>query len=157
MKSSRISLIWLVFVLLSCRTEWSDKDKEKIKKDCFSAAERFGFLNPEKHCDCVLRKIMQRYPRPNQFENMEMGEFGSIVAECEGQDLTTRIIWPEATQKAFVDSCTSMATQQGKKNARPYCECVLNELIRRYPTNDSISRINPAEMKEIGIFCEDTL
>lgn len=100
---------------------------------------------------------MQRYPRPNQFENMEMGEFGSIVAECEGQDLTTRIIWPEATQKAFVDSCTSMATQQGKKNARPYCECVLNELIRRYPTNDSISRINPTEMKEIGIFCEDTL
>lgn len=114
-------------------------------------------MDPEKHCDCVLRKIMQRYPSPNQFENMEMGEFGSIVSECEGQDLTTRIIWPEATQKAFVDSCTSMATQQGKKNARPYCECVLNELIRRYPTNDSISRINPAEMKEIGIFCEDAL
>jgi hypothetical protein len=157
MRFRTIAFFLSIALFSACKTEWTERDKEKIKKDCFSAAERFGFMDPEKHCDCVLRKIMQRYPSPNQFENMEMGEFGSIVSECEGQDLTTRIIWPEATQKAFVDSCTSMATQQGKKNARPYCECVLNELIRRYPTNDSISRINPAEMKEIGIFCEDAL
>jgi hypothetical protein len=47
-----------------------------------------------------------------------------------------------------------MAEKQGKKNARPYCQCVLDELIRRYPTDDSIAGINPTEMLEIGKACE---
>lgn len=118
------------------------------------AAERYGFTDPDAHCDCVLRKIINRYPNPNQFENMEMGEFGQIVNECQGQDISTRIIWPEKTQKAFIDSCTSMATTIKMKEPQKYCKCVLEEMIRRYPTNDSISKITPEEMKEIGTSCE---
>jgi hypothetical protein len=146
-------ILFLVF-LFSCKAEWTQEEKDKIKADCMQAAERFGFNDPVSHCDCVLRKIINRYPNPNQFENMEMGEFGQIVNECQGQEMSTRIIWPEKTQKAFVDSCSSMAKAQGKKNPGQYCRCVLEEMIRRYPTDDSLGIISPREMKEIGEGCE---
>jgi hypothetical protein len=144
----------IVFFLTGCKAEWSQHEKDKIIADCKMAAERYGFTDPDAHCDCVLRKIINRYPNPNQFENMEMGEFGQIVNECQGQDMSTRIIWPEKTQKAFIDSCTSMAGNMKIKEPKKYCNCVLQEMIRRYPTNDSIGKITPVEMKEIGSSCD---
>lgn len=147
-------LLHSLFFLSSCKGEWTDKEKNKILNDCKLAAAKYGFTNPEGHCDCVLRTIVTRYPDPNQFENMEMGEFGQIVAECQGREISTRIIWPEATQKAFVDSCVSMAKQMGKMNPDSYCRCVLDRVIEKYPTNDSISKLDPTVMKEIGLSCE---
>lgn len=144
----------ILLLLTNCKAEWSQHEKDKIIADCKMAAERYGFTDPDAHCDCVLRKIINRYPNPNQFENMEMGEFGQIVNECQGQEMSTRIIWPEKTQKAFIDSCTSMATTMKLKEPKKYCTCVLDEMIRRYPTNDSIGKITPQEMKEIGSSCE---
>jgi len=142
-----------MFLYMGCTVEWSEKEKAKIKTDCLLGAARYGFTDAEKHCDCVVRTILNRYPSPNQFENMEIGEFGAIVSECQGRELSTRIIWPENTQKAFIDSCISMA--KGQKNEKPevYCHCVLDEIIRRYPTDDSIAGFNPKEMAEIGIGC----
>jgi len=150
----RYSLSFILILVFSCKAEWSQREKDKIKADCMMAAERYGFTNPQTHCDCVLRKIINRYPNPNQFENMEMGEFGQIVNECQGQEMSTRIIWPDKTQKAFVDSCTSIAKTMNKKAPEQYCKCVLDEMIRRYPTNDSIGNITPSEMKVIGAGCE---
>jgi hypothetical protein len=149
--------LFLGLFLVSCKGEWTEKEKTKILNDCKLAAAKYGFSNPEGHCDCVLRSIVERYPDPNQFENMEMGEFGQIVAECQGKEVGTRVIWPEKTQKAFVDSCTSMARQMGKASPESYCRCVLDRVIEKYPTNDSISRLDPAVMKEIGISCETKL
>jgi hypothetical protein len=153
-KSIFFPILLGAFLFQACKAEWSDREKEKIKSDCLLAAEKYGFTDPEAHCDCVLRTIINRYPNPNQFENMEMGEFGQIVNECQGQDLTTRIIWPEKTQKAFLDSCAAMAKTMGKKEPKVYCSCVLEEMIRRYPTNDSIGKITPGEMGSIGKGCE---
>ena len=144
-------------LFLACKGEWTDKDKAKILNDCKLAANKYGFTNPEGHCDCVVRTIVNRYPDPNQFENMEMGEFGQIVAECQGREISTRIIWPESTQKAFVDSCTSMARQMGKEKPEIYCRCVLDQVIEKYPTNDSITKLDPVVMKEIGASCEKKL
>lgn len=144
----------IILFLTGCKAEWSQHEKDKIIADCKMAAERYGFTDPDSHCDCVLRKIINRYPNPNQFENMEMGEFGQIVNECQGQDMSTRVIWPEKTQKAFVDSCTTMAINMKMKEPKKYCTCVLDEMIRRYPTNDSIGKITPLEMKEIGTSCQ---
>jgi hypothetical protein len=148
-----IPFVLLVF-LFSCKAEWTEDDKSRIIKDCKLSALKFGFTNPDQHCDCVLRKIIDRYPNPNQFENMEMGEFGEIVFECSGQEMSTRIIWPERTQKAFIDSCISMAKKEGSPNPVKFCPCVLDEIIRRYPTNDSLSKIKPSEMDEISKGCK---
>lgn len=145
---------FLLSMLFSCQAEWTQYEKDKIKADCKLAAEKYGFTDPEAHCDCVLRKIINRYPNPNQFENMEMGEFGQIVNECQGQEMSTRIIWPEKTQKAFLDSCTSMAKTINKKAPEQYCKCVLDEIIRRYPTNDSMGAVTPSEMRQISQGCE---
>jgi len=137
--------------------EWEENEKQKILNDCRLAAAKYGFTDPEKHCDCVLRTIINRYPSPNQFENMEMGEFGEIVGECQGKEMSTRIIWPEKTQKAFIDSCLSMAKAVKKSNPEKYCKCVLDEIIAKYPTNDSIAGFKPTELYEIGIRCDEIL
>lgn len=144
----------IVIFLAACKSEWQKEDKERIKADCMLAAAKYGFSEPEKHCDCVVSRIVNRYPNPNEFENMEMGEFGTIVLECQGKDVGTRIIWPEKTQKAFVDSCTSMATREGKPNPKQYCTCVLDEIMKRYPTNDDLSTMNGKELGEMARRCE---
>lgn len=146
-------LFWLLALLFGCKAEWQETEKKKIRSDCMLAAEKYGFTNPDVHCDCVLKKIINRYPNPNDFENMEMGEFGQIVNECQGQELSTRIIWPDKVQNAFVDSCTSMAKEAGRANPDAYCRCVLDELILRFPTNDSLSKILPAALPEISRSC----
>ena len=148
-------LLSIIFIFSSCKVNWEESEKNKILNDCRLAAEKYGFTDPEKHCDCVLRSIINRYPNPNQMENMEMGEFGEIVSECQGREIGTRIIWPEKMQKAFLDSCNTMAASQKKNNPDMYCKCVLTEIIRRYPTDDSIAGLKPAEMLEIGISCEN--
>lgn len=154
MKISTIILLVTPAFFWGCKNEWSQKEKERITADCMLAAEKYGFSEPEKHCGCVLNRIMARYPNPNEFENMEMGEFGTIVLECQGKNIGTRIIWPEKTQKAFLDSCTSMASQQGKANPGVYCKCVLEEIIKRYPTNDDLSTMSGKELNEMGKRCQ---
>lgn len=142
----------LLAILVGCKAEWSKEDQSRIIESCIADARIRGITNPENHCDCILRKIIDRYPNPNEFENMEMGEYGEIVVECGGEDMSTRIIWPEKTQKAFVDSCTSAL--KGRKDASRYCTCILEKLIERYPTNDSLSKISPQVMAEIGQSCD---
>lgn len=113
-----------------------------------------GFSNPKEHCDCFLTSILIKYPNPNQFENLEMGEYGQLMMECQGKVNPTRIIWPERTQKAFVDSCSKMAFQMNKNRPKEYCRCVLENLMEKYPTNDDLGTINAKVMAEIGVNCE---
>jgi hypothetical protein len=143
-----------LMLLISCKARWSEEDRERLKKRCIEQdAVRFGFSDPEKHCDCLLKKITAKYPNPNSFENMELGEYGQMVAECQGIDRATRVIWPESTQQAFVDSCTSMARTQGKSDPAGYCKCVLNGIMSRYPTNDSLEKMSPQVLNEISGNC----
>jgi len=143
-----------LIILSSCKARWSEEDKADLKKRCIEQdAIRFGFSEPEKHCDCIIKKIISKYPNPNSFENMELGEYGQIVAECQGTDRATRVIWPESIQQAFVDSCTSMARSQGNADPGAYCKCVLNGIMNRYPTNDSLEKMSPDVLKEISSGC----
>ncbi len=143
-----------LLVLTACEARWSEEDKSALKKRCIEQdAARFGFSEPEKHCDCIVKKIVSNYPNPNSFENMELGEYGQMVAECQGIDKATRVIWPESTQQAFVDSCTSMARSQGKPDPAGYCKCVLNGIMNRYPTNDSLEKMPPDELRKISENC----
>jgi hypothetical protein len=143
-----------LIILSSCKARWSEEDKADLKKRCIEQdAIRFGFSEPEKHCDCIIKKIISKYPNPNSFENMELGEYGQMVAECQGIDRATRVIWPESTQQAFVDSCTSMAKSQGKPDPAGYCKCVLNGIMTKYPTNDSLEKMSPQVLSDISQNC----
>lgn len=147
-------LLPAILLFGSCKARWSEEDKAALKKRCIEQdAARFGFSEPEKHCDCIVKKIISKYPDPNQFENMELGEYGQMVAECQGIDKATRVIWPESTQQAFVDSCTSMARTEGKPDPAGYCKCVLNGIMDAYPTNDSLQKMAPEVLKQISDKC----
>lgn len=147
-------ILWLALLVMSCTAEWSPEDKSRILKDCHLSSQKFGIQDKDKHCQCVLDKIMARYPNHNQFENMEMGEFGAIVWECQGREAGAREIWPQKTQRAFLDSCEAMAIKKGKKEAPVYCSCVLQQLMEHFPTNDDLSQLNPEIMKKISNDCE---
>jgi hypothetical protein len=153
------NLLFVLFLpgllfLSSCKARWSEEDKEVLRKRCIEQdAIRFGFSDPEKHCDCIIKKIISKYPNPNSFENMELGEYGQMVAECQGIDRATRVIWPESAQQAFVDSCTSMAKTEGKPDPAAYCKCVLNGIMTRFPTNDSLEKMPPDALREISENC----
>jgi hypothetical protein len=154
----RIALLTIIAPILlltvSCKARWSEEDKQALKQRCIEQdAARFGFSDPEKHCDCIVKKIVSKYPNPNQFENMELGEYGQMVAECQGLDRSTRVIWPESTQQAFVDSCTSMARKEARPDPAGYCKCVLNGIMTKYPTNDSLEKMSPQVLKEISDNC----
>ena len=139
---------------LSCKGEWTQEEKDGIIKTCREESVKLGISNPEETCDCVLSSILQKYPDPNQFENLEMGEYGQIMMDCQGKTNPTRIIWPENTQKAFVDSCSRMTAKMNKAKPKEYCTCVLQNLMEKYPTNDDLGTISPKIMADIGINCE---
>jgi hypothetical protein len=157
MKILKLSLMGIGFslFLFSCKARWDEYDKAELLKRCIEMdAPRFGFSEPEKHCDCIVKKIVEKYPDPNQFENMEFGEYGAMVAECQGIDISTKVIWPESTKKAFVDSCTSVAKKQNKPAPDRYCQCVLTGIMNKYPTNDSLEKMSPQVLKEISDACD---
>lgn len=147
-------LFVITLFCFSCKGEWTQKEKEKIIKNCLEESIKMGFSNPKEHCDCFLTTILIKYPNPNQFENLEMGEYGQMMMECQGKVNPTRIIWPDRTQQAFVDSCSKMAFQMKKNKPKEYCTCVLQNLMAKYPTNDDLGAINSKVMAEIGINCE---
>ena len=147
-------LILIVLLISSCKGNWTQEEKDRIEKTCIDESVKLGLSNPEQTCTCVLSSILQKYPDPNQFENLEMGEYGQILLECQGKVNPTRIIWPDKTQKAFVDSCSRMATQMNKAKPKEYCTCVLQNLMEKHPTNDDLQTISPKVMSEIGINCE---
>ena len=148
-------LIILLGMLVSCKARWSEEDKADLLKNCLEQdAPRYGFSEPEKHCDCIVKKIISKYPNPNQFENMELGEYGQMVAECQGIDRSTRVIWPEDTQQAFVDSCRREAQKLNNPDPAGYCKCLLNNVMNRYPTNDSVARMDPRVLLEIARGCQ---
>jgi hypothetical protein len=148
-------LIIILSLFASCKARWSEEDKSALLKNCIEQdAPRYGFSDPEKHCDCIVKKIISRYPNPNQFENMELGEYGQMVAECQGIDRSTKVIWAENKQQAFVDSCRKEAAQQKRQDPAGYCKCLLNSTMNRYPTNDSLEKMDPRVLLEIARGCE---
>jgi hypothetical protein len=46
-----------------------------------------------------------------------------------------------------------MARQQNRPDPAGYCKCVLNGIMDRYPTNDSLEKMSPSVLKEISDGC----
>ena len=60
--------------------------------------------------------------------------------------------WTDAERKQFVETCTNSAAALGDK-AKPYCECSLEKLEKKYPNSADVGKLTNAETEEIAKDC----
>jgi len=52
--------------LFSCKRKWTDKDKNDFYSGCLSnALTDKDVKNPKAYCNCLLQKIVAKYPNAN--------------------------------------------------------------------------------------------
>jgi hypothetical protein len=63
--------------------QWNKNNKEIFIENCISVAEKnVGNDKAKQVCDCLLEKMKQAYPNPNDMMNMAEGERESFTAQC---------------------------------------------------------------------------
>ena len=86
-----VFIVSLTGLLTSCGEEkktdpsrrWASEDQEEFRKSCFENAKTgIGEAKARKYCDCMLEKVMKRYPDVNDTEKMTMGETVELAKEC---------------------------------------------------------------------------
>jgi hypothetical protein len=60
-------LFFALFLLLaSCKRKWTDQDKSEFYSGCLSTAEKNKEIkNPTAYCNCLLQKVVAKYPNAN--------------------------------------------------------------------------------------------
>jgi hypothetical protein len=59
-------LLFLILCLFSCKRKWTDKDKSDFYSGCLNnAAKNADVKNPKSYCNCLLQKVVTKYPNAN--------------------------------------------------------------------------------------------
>ena len=78
----------LIITAASCKNTWSQEDKKAFYEACTEDAANGG-STPEKikpYCDCVLGKIMEKYPNGNDaLEHMDSLAKDHGLISCKTQ------------------------------------------------------------------------
>ena len=58
--------IFCLIILFSCKTKWTEKDKSDFFAGCMNnAVTNKDIPNPKTYCNCLLQKIVGKYPNAN--------------------------------------------------------------------------------------------
>ena len=73
-----------VFAITSCgnKNKWTEKDKMEFLETCVSEASANPGINGDTYCDCMLEKIMVKYPDPKDADKVTMLEVMEWAQEC---------------------------------------------------------------------------
>ncbi len=82
----KLNLLFAALLLLSsCKETWDADDKKIFYQSCKEEAK--GWLKPQKidpYCDCVLDKIMSKYPNESDaLEHIDSVINDPAVAQCK--------------------------------------------------------------------------
>jgi hypothetical protein len=87
-----IAALILIILVISCEkkkrtnaNEWYDEDKKEFLKDCEKPSNHPD-ITKEKvkiYCECMMEKIMKKYPRYSDTYNREKSEFKEMMKECD--------------------------------------------------------------------------
>ena len=84
-------LVLVVILFTACSQDkkpdpgvrWDMKDQNDFIENCVENAKTgIGEAKARKYCDCMLEKVMKRYPDVNDTEEMTMGETVELAKEC---------------------------------------------------------------------------
>jgi|WetSurMetagenome_2_1015567.scaffolds.fasta_scaffold1263288_1 hypothetical protein len=86
------SIVILFLIILACAqkqklspTEWYEEDKKEFMKDCTKPANHPD-ISAEKvkvYCECMMDKIMKKYPKYSDTYNKQKAEFKDMMKECD--------------------------------------------------------------------------
>lgn len=86
MKKSTLTLFLLsaLFILNSCggKKKWPDADQKAFMDSCVPGAAENPSIDANKYCNCMLEKIMDKYPNPKDAEKMTMADMMSDAEKC---------------------------------------------------------------------------
>jgi hypothetical protein len=73
-----------VFSITSCgnNSKWTEKDKMEFLETCVSEASVNTAIDAETYCDCMLEKIMVKYPDPKDSDKVTMLEVMEWAEDC---------------------------------------------------------------------------
>lgn len=79
-------VIFTAVVLVSCHNTWTEDDKNSFHQACMDDAATWSPSNEASrmYCDCVLGKIVKRYPNVNDaLEHIEQLTNDPEMKECK--------------------------------------------------------------------------
>jgi hypothetical protein len=138
------SISLLLFFINSCseslvekKKGWTKQERETFLSNCFDeAALGMSDSSAKEYCQCVLEKIQERYPKASDAVEMNKDEITEFATECVDMNSFTQ--WEEKDQAEFLDDCVSESQKtMTDENADAYCSCMLEKLMRKYPTPTS--------------------
>lgn len=156
MKSLQKTMLAISLLLVSSAcARWEDHEKDDFKKQCMQGAARESFMRPEQYCDCMLEKLMVKYPNPDDMrEQMSPDELAAFALTCADSAQKDMVVWLPEVEKAFSDSCLSMAQREQKNQPEQYCSCVLENVKKQFKTSEELAKIDTKAMQAIGSSCE---
>ncbi len=73
-----------ILSITSCgkRNKWIEKDKKEFLGVCISEASVNPGIVAESYCNCMLEKIMAKYPDPKDVDKISMAEVTQWAQDC---------------------------------------------------------------------------
>jgi ABC-type Zn uptake system ZnuABC Zn-binding protein ZnuA len=86
------SIVIIFLIIFSCAqkqklspNEWYEEDKKEFMKDCTEPSNHPGITKDQVkiYCECMMEKIMKKYPKYSDTYNKEKSEFKDMIKECD--------------------------------------------------------------------------
>lgn len=65
--------------------EWPQADQDSFTENCVPEAAEAETIDAEAYCDCMLHKVMDKYPDPEDAEELGIGEMFEMAQDCSEQ------------------------------------------------------------------------
>lgn len=84
MKTALISaLLVMTIMMISCKGGgWSKAEKDAFVDNCVPGASENPEIDAEKYCNCMLDKVMEKYPKAEDADKVTMEEMFDMAQGC---------------------------------------------------------------------------
>jgi hypothetical protein len=80
-----LTLALVAVFATSCKSgKWSDAEKSAFVDNCIPGASENPDIDAEGYCNCMLDKVMDKYPSAADVEDMSISEMMEMAEGCIG-------------------------------------------------------------------------
>lgn len=137
------TLAFLYVSSFGCSSEsWTTSQKEDFRDGCLEMAQQQMMPKADAFCDCLTQKVQTSYPNLTSVEEVEASQLQVIGLQCATEAQKNAVVWPESSQRVFLDACKSLGTEKGWKKPDTVCRCILEGVMYKFPDESDLSTIN---------------
>jgi|GEM_PF-5160540 len=145
-----------------CSAGWEPEEREAFVQNCQAAARQTGESWPLETCSCITEKMEAKYPNPNDIAGfLDSLSTNPVLLfdtypQCRVRTFDAAAVWTKDKDDAFLASCQTAASQ-GLVSDAAQCPCVLEKVKKRFPTLQSMHRLNATVMGRLAQECQGKL